>query len=144
MKTKIPQPILNRITTLVICSICFAVLGTVWSIAISDRITLLLSMAVLIAGGLKAFTLYRGVAASDYEVCEGTVLSITNTPLRKRQEIVVQAEDQAKFVLEGKHRFVIGKSYRIYLKKQELLFENPNIPQALIPARVLLGYECID
>lgn len=144
MKTKTPQPIMNRIMTLVICSICFAVLGTIWGIAISDRITLLLSIAVLIAGGLKAFTLYRSVAASDYEICEGTVLSITNTPLRKRQEIVVQAEDQAKFILEGKHRFMIGKSYRIYLKKQELSFEHSNIPQALIPASVVLGYECID
>ena len=144
MKTKTPQPIMNRIMTLVICSICFAVLGTIWGIAISDRITLLLSIAVLIAGGLKAFTLYRSVAASDYEICEGTVLSITNTPLRKRQEIVVQAEDQAKFILEGKHRFMIGKSYRLYLKKQELSFEHSNIPQALIPARVVLGYECID
>ena len=144
MKTKIPQPIMNRIMTLVICSICFAALGTIWGITISDRVTLLLSIAVLIAGGLKALTLYRSVAASDYEVCEGTVLSITNIPLRKRQEIVVQADEQLKLILEGKHRFSIGKSYRIYLKKQELAFENSNIPEALIPARVVLGYECID
>ena len=144
MKTKIPQPIMNRIMTLMILSVCFAALGTIWGIAISDRVTLLLSIAVLVAGGLKAFSLYRSVSASDYETCEGTVLSIANIPLRKRQEIVVQAEDQVKFILEGKHRFMIGKTYRIYLKKQELSLENTNIPQALIPARILLGYECID
>lgn len=144
MKTKIPQPIMNRIMTLVICSICFAALGTIWGIAISDRVTLLLSIAVLIAGGLKALTLYRSVAASDYEIFEGAVLSCASIPLRKRQEIVVQAEEQLKLILEGKHRFLIGKSYRIYLKKQEMAFENSNIPEALIPARVVLGYECID
>ena len=144
MKTKIPQPITNRILTLVICSVCFAVLGTVWSIAISDRITLLLSLAVLLAGSLKTFTLYRSVTASNYDVCEGVILSSLSVPLRKRQEIIVQGEDQEKFILEGKHRFVVGKTYRIYLKKQDLSFENTSIPQALVPARVLLGYECIE
>lgn len=143
MKTKIPQPITNRILTLVICSVSFAALGTVWSIAISDRITLLLSLTVLVAGGLKAFTLYRSVSEANYDICEGIIISSTNIPLRKRQEIIIQGEEQEKMIIEGKHRFAIGKHYRIYLKKQDLSFENTSIPQALIPARVILGYECI-
>jgi len=144
MKKQIPRPIMDRILALVICTACFGLHGVVWSIAVSDRIMLLLSLSVLFAGAVKALSLYRIAVANDYDLFEGVVLSSAMVPLRKRQVLVVQSDIMERLIVQGRHRFAVGKAYRIYLGKQEQAIGDMGIPESMIPARVILGYECME
>ena len=70
---KIPEPITRRIWTFVGCISVLSVFGVVWTIATKDRTILMLSLALLAAGILKAVSLYSDAAAGHFVVYEGTM-----------------------------------------------------------------------
>ena len=47
-------------------------------------------------------------------------------------------------MLEGRTKFALGSSYRIYTEKQHEVLQSTNLPQAFLPGRSLLGYELLD
>ena len=114
MKNTIPGPILNRIIKLIICGICITGAGVVWSVASRDKTTAMLSLAVALICVMKVATLYRTARDAAYDVFEGTVLTATVLPLRKKQEVILQQDDgQVSIMLEGRTKFDLGSNYRI-------------------------------
>lgn len=145
MKNTIPGPILNRIIKLIICGICITGAGVVWSVASRDKTTAMLSLAVALICVMKVATLYRTARDAAYDVFEGTVLTATVLPLRKKQEVILQQDDgQISIMLEGRTKFDLGSNYRIYTEKQHEVLRSTNLPQAFLPGRSLLGFELLD
>lgn len=145
MKHQIPGPILSRIIKLIVCGVCITGAGVIWSIASKDRTTAMLTMAVTIAFVTKVATLYHISRDSAYDVFEGTVLSSTMIPLRKKQEVQLQQEGgPVSILLQGRTKFVPGAAYRIYTEQQHAALGDMNVPPALMPGRSLLGFERLD
>lgn len=145
MKHQIPGPILSRIIKLITCGVCVAGTGLIWSIASKDRTTAMLTMAVTVAFVTKAATLYHISRDAAYDIFEGTVMSSTVLPLRKKQEVLLQLEDRSvSIMLQGRTKFIPGTTYRIYTEKQHSALEDMNVPQALMPGRSLLGFKRLE
>lgn len=145
MKHHIPGPILSRIIRLAICGVCITGAGLVWSIASNDRTAGMLTMAVAVACTAKVATLYHTSREAAYDIFEGTVLSSTLLPLRKKQEVLMQQEGgPVKILLQGRTKLVPGAAYRIYTERQQEVLQDVNVPEALLPGRSLLGIERLD
>ena len=145
MKHQIPGPILSRIIKLIVCGTCIAVAGLIWSIISKDRTTGMLTMAVTVAFIAKVATLYHTSRYVAYDIFEGTVLTSTMLPLRKKQEVLLQQEGgPVSIMLQGRTTFIPGVTYRIYTEKQHEALEDMNVPLALMPGRSLLGVERLD
>ena len=145
MKHQIPGPILSRIFKLIACGVCITGAGLIWSIASKDRTTAMLTMAVTVAFIAKVATLYQMTRDAAYDIFEGTVLSSTTFPLRKKQEVLLQQEGGAvSIMLQGRTKFTTGVAYRIYTEKQHEVLDNMNVSQAFMPGRSLLGFERVE
>ena len=145
MKHQIPGPILSRIIKLTACGVCITGAGLIWSIASKDRTTVMLTMAVTVAFIAKVAALYHISRDAAYDIFEGTVLSSTMIPLRKKQEVLLQQEGGAvSILLQGRTKFTPGVAYRIYTEKQHEALADVNVPQALMPGRSLLGFERME
>ena len=110
-----------------------------------DKTTAMLSLAVALICVMKVATLYRSARDAEYDIFEGIVLAATVLPLRKKQEVILQQEvGQVSIMLEGRTKFVLGSSYRIYTEKQHEVLQSTNLPQTFLPGRSLLGYELLN
>lgn len=145
MRHQIPGPILIQIIKLIAYGISITGAGLIWSITSKDRTTALLTMAVTVAFVAKVATLYHTSRDAAYDIFEGTVLSSTMLPFRKKQEVQLQQEGgPVSIMLQGRTIFVPGVAYRIYTEKQHSALEDMNVPQAFMPGRCLLGVERLE
>lgn len=145
MKKQIPGPIKRKVILLALFIFLISAFGVIWSLASHDRIGVLLSLAVLLAGLVKAFSLFRGAQAGNYEIHEGCVISDKRIPVRRRHEVLLQVEDDVlRFVFEGQPALTPGTAYRIYVQKDVAQADELHIPDALRPARILLGFDALS
>lgn len=137
----IPVPIQRTLAKTIVCQVAIVLFGIVWAIASQDHIFLLLSAAVGVMGGWRAFSLYRLAADGRYEVIEGTIMADKGVPLRNRHNLIVQTPDgyEVSIPLTGKSKLKNGCAYQLYLSQQEE--SAASLPEQLRPARTLLGYE---
>lgn len=146
MKHHIPGPIARKLWALGGCIGALILFGTIWGIATSDKTILMLSFALLVAGTLKVITLYQVAVAGAFEVYEGTVALNRAIPLRKRHELqLVTAEGETiQLILSGRSGLNTGVVYRLYVQTGANDSYSLSLPEALRPARTLLGYEQIS
>lgn len=138
MKT-IPTLLQRQLIKMILMSIGIGVLGLVWGVATRDRVTVLLTLVLLMAYGLKVWMLTGDILRKQYDVLEGTVMSVTDIPLHRQQNVTLMSEDQIILRLSGRHHFVVGERYRLYLQKR-------SIDQIDSPIKIpltLLAYEII-
>lgn len=137
----IPVPIQKTLAKTIVCQVAIVLFGIVWAIANQDYIFLLLSAAVGVMGGWRAFSLHGLAADGRYEVIEGTIMADKGVPLRNRHNLIVQTQDgyELSVPLTGKSRFKSGCVYQLYLSQQEE--SAASLPEQLRPVRTLLGYE---
>lgn len=139
MKT-IPTLLQRQLIKMILISIGIGVLGLVWGFATKDRVTVLLTLVLLMAYGLKVWMLTGDILRKQYDVLEGTVMSVTDIPLHHQQNVSLMSEDQIVLRLSGRHHFVVGERYRLYLQKR-------SIDQIDSPIKIpltLLAYEIIQ
>lgn len=143
---QIPIPIQRTLlkTTLMSCAIM--AFGLIWGLASGDHSILGLTAAVGFLGGLKILGLYRVVKQQHYEVLEGTVLSDRRTPLRNRHLLTITDMEQCerRIMVSGKNTLEPGVSYRLYISGVEDQVALAALPEPLIPAQTLFGYEVLD
>ena len=138
MKT-IPTLLQRQLIKMILMSIGIGVLGLVWGVATRDRVTVLLTLVLLMAYGLKVWMLTVDILRKQYDVLEGTVMSVTDILLHRQQNVTLMSEDQIILRLSGRHHFVVGERYRLYLQKR-------SIDQIDSPIKIpltLLAYEII-
>lgn len=139
----IPDAILSRIAKLFLLLSAALVFGIIYGIATHDRILLLLSIALAIAGGVKITVLFLSARKKEYEIVEGTVTSLRRIPVRKCQvlKIANDAGAEAEILVKGRAALKAGKRYRLYLSCEEPITGNLPESDFLRPARALLGFE---
>ena len=139
MKT-IPTLLQRQLIKMILMSIGIGVLGLVWGVATRDRVTVLLTLVLLMAYGLKVWMLTGDILRKQYDVLEGTVMSVTDIHLYRQQNVTLMSEDQIILRLSGRHHFVVGGRYRLYLQRR-------SIDQIDSPIKIpltLLAYEIIQ
>jgi hypothetical protein len=145
MNKQIPTPLKKKLFLLALSIFLISAFGFIWSIATHDRVGLLLSLAVAVAGSVKTFSLIRNTQTGNFEIYEGSVISDKRLPVRKRHEVLLQVEDDVlRFVFDGHPTLTPGVACRLYVQKDAAYADDLNIPDALRPARVLLGYDTIS
>lgn len=139
MKT-IPTLLQRQLIKMILISIGIGVLGLVWGFATGDRVTVLLTLVLLMAYGLKVWMLTGDILRKQYDVLEGTVMSVTDIHLYRQQNVTLMSEDQIILRLSGRHHFMVGERYRLYLQKR-------SIDQIDAPIKIphtLLAYELVQ
>lgn len=145
MNCKIPAAIKRKVTVVAISIALISGFGIIWSIASRDRIGVILSVAVLLAGALKAYGLYKGAQAMNYDAYEGVVISDKRILARRRHEVHLQVEDDTlRFVFEGTPSLKPGTVCRLYVQKDATQSDDLHIPEPLRPAQVLMGFEALS
>lgn len=143
---QIPIPIQRTLlkTTLMSCGIM--AFGLIWGIVSRDHSFLCLTAAVGVLGGLKIWGLYRIVQQHHYEVLEGIVCSDGKVPLRNRHLLVLtdMAQHEHRIMISGKNTLMPGVTYRLYIGGTDDQVALASLPDQLIPARTLLGYDILD
>lgn len=141
MDTKLPAAIMQRICKMIVCAAIITVIGLIWGIASRDAIVVGLTAAIAVAGGLKAWGLYRTAKGQNYEMIEGCLRALNVNKYRKRTEIFLEDSDGEvhHLILEGMHRLQMGAEYRLYVQKVPV--DLTHLPDILIPGRTLLGCE---
>ena len=138
MKT-IPTLLQRQLIKMILISIGIGVLGLVWGFATKDRVTVLLTLVLLMAYGLKVWMLTGDILRKQYDVLEGTVMSVTDIPLHRQQNVTLMNEDQIVLRLSGRNHFVVGERYRLYLQKRSIdQIDDPiKIPQTLLAYEII-------
>lgn len=139
---KIPSAIMSRLLMLTGCVTLVLIIGTAWSIVVRDAISLYLTIILVILGTLKIYGIYRDARDRRYEVHEGVLMSKRSMPGRKQEELqLLRDEELVTIILSGKHGFVTGQQYRLFIQRRDL--DDIDLPQMLKPGCTLLGYEAI-
>lgn len=92
MDTKLPPAITQKVCKTIVCALAITVVGLIWGIASHDAIVVGLTSVIAVAGGIKAWELYRTAKAQNYEAADGIVRDLKHNKLRKRTELLF--EDQ--------------------------------------------------
>ena len=143
----IPEAIHKRIARMAVILLGAIIFGVIYALASHDRILLLLTLSLAVAGGLKTLFLVRAVQKREYVTMEGSLLSVRRNHIRKCQFLVIadDAGKETEISVKGRTALAVGKRYRLYLSPVNPL--TGQIPQEagfLGTGRTLLGYEEIS
>ena len=128
--------------TCIIGIVCLLV-GVAMFLLLKDRMMLFLSLAVCFFSFLKAFEFYRVIAGEEYEIVEGTCISVMPKPLRQYRKIKIMDDNgNASTMLLGKQSKVkIGYRYRFYFKETQRLTFGSEYLDSSMSSDCFLGYE---
>ena len=140
----IPEAILNRIVRMALLLLAVVVFGVIYSLLTHDRIMLLLTIVLAIAGGMKVFFLFRSVRKQEYSTVEGTLISAQRLLIRKCQVLTISdvGGRETEIRVKGHVPVMAGRRYRLYLSQEDPITEKlPQEVRRLGITRTLLGYE---
>lgn len=136
----ISEPLKRQFWKMILTAVGIVVIGLTWSIATKDAATLRLTIVLLLAYTIKAWAMLKDIVEGKYLILEGIVISVVDIPLHRQQSVTLMNEDQIILRLSGRHHFVVGERYRLYLQKR-------SIDQIESPIKIpltLLAYEIIQ
>lgn len=143
----IPQVILTRIAKLALLLFAALVFGVIYSLVTHDRIMLLLTLVLAIAGGTKVLFLLRSVRKREYTTVEGTLISARRLPVRKCQVLTISDDGgrETEISIKGRVPLTAGKRYRLYLSQEDpISVQLQQTSRYLRAPRTLFGYETVD
>lgn len=142
---QIPIPIQRTLLKTILVSCVIIAFGLIWGLVCRDHSFLGLTAAVGVLAGLKILGLYRIVQQQHYEVLEGIVCSDQRVPLRNRHLLTLTDMEQKehRIMISGKNTLTPGATYRLYIGGADDQVALTSLPEPLIPARTLLGYELL-
>jgi len=90
--------------------------GIVYSLFTRDKITFWLSLSVFIACLLRAYSLYKIISKADYDILDGTCISVTYIPFRKVRTVIITDSSGAshKHSIPKATKLKVGACYRLY------------------------------
>ena len=143
---QIPIPIQRTLLKTILVSCAIMAFGLIWGLASRDHIFLGLTGTVGILSGFKILGLYRLVKQQHYEILEGIVSSDLRVPLRNRHLLTLTDMEQQehRIMISGKNTLTPGTACRLYLGGADDQAAQVSLPEPLIPARTLLGYEFLN
>ena len=143
----IPEVILTRIAKLALLLFAALVFGLIYSLVTHDRIMLLLTLVLVIAGGTKVLFLLSSVRKREYTSVEGTLISARRLPVRKCQILTISDDDgrETEISVKGRIPLTAGKRYRLYLSQENpISVQLQQTSRYLRAPRILFGYETVE
>lgn len=139
MIKKIPDPIRNHLLKYAAALIVFGGVGIIIGIACSDRVIILLTILILVAGFARLNSLLCLARKGDYEEVSGTVLS--DIPMHRKHKLVMKTlkGEEKSFILSGRPNFSTGSECTIYISLEDREVSSMDLPQFLTPPRTILG-----
>lgn len=140
---KMPNPIAQKLTKLILAIIAITVLGLILSIVMHDYTLLLLTIGIAVFGGIKSLDYFRIVKDGRYDCLKGQLLDERASLGRKRHSIILLLEDgtQVQRIIQGRYNLKKGGCYCFYLKRDDHSLCFDQLPESLKPASVVLGIE---
>ena len=104
---------------------------------------LFLSLIIYMFSIGKAVDYYRVIAGKDYEIVEGTCVSITPKPLRKYRKIKIMDDNgvESSLLLNKQSKVKIGYRYRFYFKETQHISLGSEYLDSALSSDCFLGYE---
>ena len=140
MFKKIPEPLKRQLWKMILTAVGVMVLGLTWSVAVEDSAMMRLTLVLLLVYTIKAWVMLKDIVDGRYLVMEGVVLSVVDIPLHRQQNVTLMNEDQIVLRLSGRHHFVVGERYRLYLQKRSI----DQIDSPIKIPHTLLAYELVQ
>lgn len=138
-----PLPIRRKLFLTCIIGIVCLLVGVAMFLLFKDRMMLFLSLAVCFFSFLKAFEFYRVITGEEYEIVEGTCISVMPKPLRKYRKIKIMDDNgnESTMLLGKQSKVKIGYRYRFYFKETQRLTFGSEYLDSSMSSDCFLGYE---
>ena len=119
------------------------VVGLSVAIFLKDRVMMALSAAVCLFSFLKGISLFRLIVKQQYEVVEGTCVSIANQMIRKYRKIKIMDDNgtESSLLLSKQAKIKIGYRYRFYFKDTQRLTIGSEYFDSALSSDCFLGFE---
>lgn len=140
---KMPNPIAQKLTKLVLSISSITILGLVLGIVTHDHTLLLLTLGIAVSGGIKCLDYFRTVKEGRYDCLKGQLLDEHISLGRKRHNIILLQDDgtQIKRIIQGRYKLNKGAYYCFYLKRDDHSLCFDQLPESMQPASIVLGFE---
>jgi len=138
-----PAPLRRKLyLTAIIGAVCLLV-GLAMFLFLKDRMMLFLSLVLLVFCVGKVVDYYRLIVGEEYEIVEGTCVSIMPKPLRKYRKIKIMDDNgvESSLLLNKQSRVKIGYRYRFYFKETQHVSLGSEYLDSALSSDCFLGYE---
>lgn len=138
-----PAPLKEKFISLIVLSVIFWIVGICVALLFSDTTMFILSVLVCICCIIKAGMFYVTVSNKEYEVVEGSCISVTPILIRKQKKIKIKDnEGNERYLILSKHsRITIGTEYKFYFKETKRISLGSEYFDSVLSSDCFLGYE---
>lgn len=138
-----PAPLRRKLYLTAIIGIICLLVGLAMFIFLKDRMMLFLSLLLMAFCMVKVVNYYRIIAGEEYEIVEGTCVSITPKPLRKYRKIKIMDDNgvESSLLLNKQSKVKIGYRYRFYFKETQHISLGSEYLDSALSSDCFLGYE---
>ena len=85
MFKKLPVPLQRQLIKVMLMAIAIGIVGIATGLAMDDHVTIWLTCVLLIAYALRIAVMLKEMLDEQYDIVEGTILSVTDVPLQRQQ-----------------------------------------------------------
>lgn len=138
-----PAPLRRKLyLTVIIAAVCLLV-GLAMFLFLKDKMMLFLSLVICTFSAIKVIEYYRIIGGKEYEIVEGTCVSITPKPLRKYRKIKIMDDNgiESSLLLNKQSKVKIGYRYRFYFKETQHISLGSEYLDSALSSDCFLGYE---
>ena len=138
-----PAPLKEKFISLIVLSVIFWIVGICVALLFSDITMFILSVLVCICCIIKAYMFYKTVSDEEYEVLEGSCISVSPILIRKQKKIKIKDnEGNERSLILSKHSKVsIGTEYKFYFKETKKISLGSEYFDSILSSDCFLGYE---
>lgn len=138
-----PAPLRRKLYLTAIIGIICLLVGLAMFLFLKDRMMLFLSSVLLVFCIGKVVDHYRLIVGEEYEIVEGTCVSIMPKPLRKYRKIKIMDDNgvESSLLLNKQSRVKIGYRYRFYFKETQHVSLGSEYLDSALSSDCFLGYE---
>lgn len=141
-----PSVLRQKILLTFLAGLSSVVISCVVYVVTADHILLALGGIVFLSSLVFCKNFWDAATLGQYEVIEGTCVSINTPVLRRYRKIKLIDHHGAEFtlLLNKAARFQIGGRYRFYFRKNSHLAVGNDYLNAALSTNNFLGYETLD
>ena len=138
-----PKVLYNRMMNTVYVGLGCFIMGIAYYFYAHDRITVMLSSAVLLFSLWRAYDIYLNISKQRYEIVEGICVGISAKPLSKYNKVRFMNQDGIESTVHlGKQtKMKIGFQYRLFFSQREYVSTGSTRMDTALLSDSFLGLE---
>ena len=101
-----PGPLQRQLIKMTLTAIAIDIVGFAAGLAMNDHVTIWLTCVLLIAYAFRIAVMLKEMLDEQYDIVEGTILSVTDVPLQRQQKETTNSNKSSRlfsgyFYLKG-------------------------------------------